>query len=228
MDKLTRTWIWPKTRSKHFKIHLLFQVKVVILGQDPYHGPNQAHGLCFSVKRPVSPPPRLKTFSLFLITLHSSCMFSNQLVMYLLHSSSFSSPVWRTCTKNWSQMSKAFSTQATEIWLDGPNKVWIFTQLEKCWSLMYLPSHTWLCSSGVLLLNAVLTVRAHQANSHKDKGWETFTDAVVQWLSKNLEGLVFMLWGSYAQKKGASINRVSRCCFNINLFKLKTSSCPCF
>lgn len=68
------------------------------------------------------------------------------------------------------------------------------------------------CSSGVLLLNAVLTVRAHQANSHKDKGWETFTDAVVQWLSNNLEGLVFMLWGSYAQKKGAAINRVGLCC----------------
>lgn len=65
-------------------------------------------------------------------------------------------------------------------------------------------------SSGVLLLNAVLTVRAHQANSHKDKGWETFTDAVVQWLSTNLEGLVFILWGSYAQKKGAAINRVGQ------------------
>lgn len=62
------------------------------------------------------------------------------------------------------------------------------------------------------MLNAVLTVRAHQANSHKDKGWETFTDAVVQWLSNNLEGLVFMLWGSYAQKKGAAINRVSLHC----------------
>ena len=63
-------------------------------------------------------------------------------------------------------------------------------------------------SSGVLLLNAVLTVRSHQANSHKDKGWEKFTDAVVERLSSSLEGLVFMLWGSYAQKKGAAINRV--------------------
>lgn len=61
---------------------------------------------------------------------------------------------------------------------------------------------------GVLLLNAVLTVRAHQANSHKDKGWEIFTDAVVHWLSTNMEGLVFLLWGSYAQKKGAAINKV--------------------
>lgn len=70
------------------------------------------------------------------------------------------------------------------------------------WCRLYL----W---TGVLLLNAVLTVRAHQANSHKDRGWETFTDAVVHWLSNNLEGLVFMLWGSYAQKKGAAIDRVS-------------------
>ncbi len=63
---------------------------------------------------------------------------------------------------------------------------------------------------GVLLLNAVLTVRAHQANSHKDKGWETFTDAVIHWLSTNMQGLVFILWGSYAQKKGAAIDKV--CC----------------
>lgn len=75
----------------------------------------------------------------------------------------------------------------------------------------------------MLLLNAVLTVRAHQANSHKDKGWETFTDAVVQWLSNNLEGLVFMLWGSYAQKKGAAIDRVgAHCCFKTNLFVMFT------
>lgn len=81
-------------------------------------------------------------------------------------------------------------------------------------SLSLTTRRLWPCPSGVLLLNAVLTVRAHQANSHKDKGWETFTDAVVQWLSNNLEGLVFMLWGAYAQKKGAAINRVSpHCCF---------------
>lgn len=81
----------------------------------------------------------------------------------------------------------------------------------------------WPCASGVLLLNAVLTVRAHQANSHKDRGWEAFTDAVVQWLSKNLEGLVFMLWGSYAQKKGAAIDRVS--CFNPGSFSLSFIMC---
>ncbi|XP_028270487.1 uracil-DNA glycosylase-like isoform X1 [Parambassis ranga] len=122
-------------------------VKVVILGQDPYHGPNQAHGLCFSVKRPVPPPPSLENM---------------------------------------------YKELASDI--KG------FTH----------PRHgdlTGWARQGVLLLNAVLTVREHQANSHKDKGWEAFTDAVVQWLSNNLEGLVFMLWGAYAQKKGAAINR---------------------
>ncbi|KAJ0067426.1 hypothetical protein NL108_007892 [Boleophthalmus pectinirostris] len=122
-------------------------VKVVILGQDPYHGPNQAHGLCFSVKRPVPPPPSLEN-------------------------------MYKELTSD----------------IDG------FTH----------PGHgdlTGWAKQGVLLLNAVLTVRAHQANSHKDKGWETFTDAVVQSLSKNLSGVVFMLWGSYAQKKGAAIDR---------------------
>ncbi|XP_031712356.1 uracil-DNA glycosylase [Anarrhichthys ocellatus] len=122
-------------------------VKVVILGQDPYHGPNQAHGLCFSVKRPVRPPPSLE----------------NMYKELLSDIEGFQHPGHGDLT-GWSKQ-------------------------------------------GVLLLNAVLTVRAHQANSHKDRGWETFTDAVVQWLSNNLEGLVFILWGSYAQKKGAAINR---------------------
>ncbi|XP_078106817.1 uracil-DNA glycosylase isoform X2 [Sander vitreus] len=122
-------------------------VKVVILGQDPYHGPNQAHGLCFSVKRPVPPPPSLGNMYKELVT----------------DIEGFQHPGHGDLT-GWSKQ-------------------------------------------GVLLLNAVLTVRAHQANSHKDRGWEIFTDAVVHWLSNNLEGLVFMLWGSYAQKKGAAINR---------------------
>ncbi|KAK5604528.1 hypothetical protein CRENBAI_015864 [Crenichthys baileyi] len=122
-------------------------VKVVILGQDPYHGPDQAHGLCFSVKRPVPPPPSLEN-------------------------------MYKELTSD---------IEAFEHPGHGDLTGW--------------------AKQGVLLLNAVLTVRAHQANSHKDKGWEAFTDAVVQWLSTNLEGVVFMLWGAYAQKKGASINR---------------------
>uniref|UniRef100_A0A8C1UP95 Uracil-DNA glycosylase n=1 Tax=Cyprinus carpio TaxID=7962 RepID=A0A8C1UP95_CYPCA len=122
-------------------------VKVVILGQDPYHGPNQAHGLCFSVQRPVPPPPSL---------------------------------------------------------------VNIFKELASDIEGFEHPGHGDLsgwAKQGVLLLNAVLTVRAQQANSHKDKGWETFTDAVIHWLSTNMQALVFILWGSYAQKKGAAIDK---------------------
>ncbi|XP_063109788.1 uracil-DNA glycosylase-like [Cavia porcellus] len=122
-------------------------VKVVILGQDPYHEPNQAHGLCFSVQRPVPPPPSLKNI---------------------------------------------YKELSTDI--DG----------------FVHPDHGDLSrwsKQGVLLLNAVLTVRVQQANSHKGRGWEQFTDAVVRWLSQNLHGLVFLLWGSQAQKKGSAIDR---------------------
>ncbi|XP_068095542.1 uracil-DNA glycosylase isoform X2 [Hyperolius riggenbachi] len=122
-------------------------VKVVILGQDPYHGPNQAHGLCFSVQKPVPPPPSLEN---------------------------------------------------------------MYKELQSDIEGFEHPGHgdlTGWAKQGVLLLNAVLTVRAHNANSHKDRGWEQFTDAVVSWLTKNLDGLVFMLWGAYAQKKGSSIDR---------------------
>ncbi|XP_028559693.2 uracil-DNA glycosylase isoform X2 [Podarcis muralis] len=122
-------------------------VKAVILGQDPYHGPNQAHGLCFSVQRPVPPPPSLEN---------------------------------------------------------------IYKELAEDIEGFSHPGHgdlTGWAKQGVLLLNAVLTVRAHQANSHKEKGWEQFTDAVVSWLNSNLDGVVFMLWGAYAQRKGSSIDR---------------------
>ncbi|NXG08176.1 UNG glycosylase, partial [Sakesphorus luctuosus] len=125
----------------------IWDVKVVILGQDPYHGPNQAHGLCFSVQKPVPPPPSLENI---------------------------------------------YRELSTDI--EG------FTH----------PGHgdlTGWAKQGVLLLNAVLTVRAHQPTSHRERGWEQFTDAVVSWLNKNLHGLVFMLWGAYAQRKGSSIDR---------------------
>ncbi|EMP37160.1 Uracil-DNA glycosylase [Chelonia mydas] len=124
------------------------EVKVVILGQDPYHGPSQAHGLCFSVQRPVPPPPSLENIY------------------------------------------KELSADIEDFTHPGHGDL------------------TGWAKQGVLLLNAVLTVRAHQPNSHKDKGWEQFTDAVVSWLNNNLDGLVFMLWGAYAQKKGSSIDRV--------------------
>ena len=122
------------------------QVRVVILGQDPYHGPGQAHGLCFSVLPGVRTPPSLAN---------------------------------------------------------------IYREIESDLG-MTLPDHGSLQSwadQGVLLLNAVLTVERGQAGSHQGKGWEIFTDAVVQKLNDKREGLVFMLWGSYAQKKGSVIDR---------------------
>lgn len=122
------------------------QVRVVILGQDPYHGPGQAHGLCFSVQPGVRVPPSLAN---------------------------------------------------------------IYRELQADLGLVP-PSHgylqTW-AEQGVLLLNAVLTVERGQAGSHQGKGWETFTDAIVELLNDEREGLVFLLWGSYALKKGAVIDR---------------------
>ncbi|XP_062999745.1 uracil-DNA glycosylase [Elgaria multicarinata webbii] len=122
-------------------------VKAVILGQDPYHGPSQAHGLCFSVQRPVRPPPSLDNIY------------------------------------------KELSTDIEGFSHPGHGDL------------------TGWAKQGVLLLNAVLTVRGYNPNSHRDKGWEEFTDAVVSWLNSHLDGLVFMLWGAYAQKKGSSIDR---------------------
>lgn len=122
------------------------QVKVVILGQDPYHGPGQAHGLCFSVLPGVPFPPSLQN---------------------------------------------------------------IFKELQQDVGVN-LPSHGCLqhwAEQGVLLLNAVLTVEEGRAGSHQGKGWEQFTDAVISALNRDRSGLVFLLWGAYAQKKGAMIDR---------------------
>lgn len=121
------------------------QVKVVILGQDPYHGPGQAHGLCFSVPDGIEFPPSL---------------------------------------------------------------VNIFKEIERDLSIPYPASGnlTRWAKQGVLLLNATLTVRAHQAGSHQNRGWETFTDAVIRILANERDHLAFLLWGSYAQKKGAFID----------------------
>ena len=122
------------------------QTRVVILGQDPYHGPGQAHGLCFSVPEGVRVPPSLVN-------------------------------IYKELKED----------------LDIPIRT--SGNLET-WALQ-----------GVLLLNATLTVRAHQAGSHQGIGWEEFTDVAIRKLSDNKEGLVFLLWGSYAQKKGAFIDR---------------------
>jgi uracil-DNA glycosylase len=122
-------------------------VKVVILGQDPYHGPRQAHGLAFSVPKGVNPPPSL--VNIF-----------------------------------------------KELAVDIPG--------------FRSPGHgdlTGWAKQGVLLLNACLTVEAHRANSHANRGWEEFTTATIKWLNENCHGIVFMLWGSYAQKKGSFIDK---------------------
>lgn len=121
-------------------------VKVVILGQDPYHEPSQAHGLSFSVLPPCPPPPSL-------VNIYK------------------------------------------EIRSDVGDLVSANGDLTD-WS-----------RQGVLLLNATLTVEAHKAGSHQNKGWETFTDSAIKALAENREHLVFMLWGSYAQRKGAFIDR---------------------
>ncbi|MFN4763979.1 uracil-DNA glycosylase [Gillisia sp. Q332] len=120
-------------------------VKVVILGQDPYHGPNQAHGLSFSVFEEAKIPPSLKNIF-------------------------------------------------KEIEADLGRHSAINGNLEH-WA-----------DQGVLMLNAVLTVRAHEAGSHKKKGWEKFTDRVIEIISEEKEGVVFMLWGGPAKKKAAKID----------------------
>jgi len=126
------------------------KVKVVILGQDPYHGPDQAHGLCFSVQRGVKTPPSL---------------------------------------------------------------VNIYKEIHRDLGIE-IPPHgnlTHWAEQGVLLLNAVLTVEAGQAASHQKKGWEQFTDQAIEHLNREREGLVFLLWGSHAQKKGKLIDRNKHC-----------------
>ena len=121
-------------------------VKVVVIGQDPYHGPDQAHGLSFSVRPGVKVPPSLVNI---------------------------------------------FKEQAEDLGIQQPNSGYLAP-----WA-----------KQGVLMLNAVLTVEAHNVGSHQGKGWEIFTDAIIDVLNREHDGLVFMLWGGYAQKKGAKIDR---------------------
>lgn len=126
------------------------KVKVVILGQDPYHGPGQAHGLSFSVPTGVRFPPSLLNI---------------------------------------------FKEIQAELGLPIPNQGCLQSWAEQ----------------GVLLLNATLTVEQANAGSHQGKGWEQFTDAVIRALAEERSDLVFMLWGSYAQKKGAFIDGSKHC-----------------
>ncbi|WP_373817805.1 uracil-DNA glycosylase [Glaesserella sp.] len=125
-------------------------VKVVILGQDPYHGPNQAHGLSFSVKPGIAPPPSLVNM---------------------------------------------YKELAQDVGFQIPNHGYLID-----WA-----------KQGVLMLNTVLTVEQGKAHSHANIGWETFTDKVIHQLNQHRENIVFLLWGSHAQKKGQFIDRRRHC-----------------
>ena len=139
--------IYPPDEDIFNALHLtpLNKVKVVILGQDPYHGPGQAHGLCFSVKPGVRPPPSL-------INIFKE--LSKDLIVSIPKNG---------CLTKWAEQ-------------------------------------------GVLLLNAVLTVEDGKPGSHAEIGWQKFTDSVINEVNKNLTGVVFLLWGAYAQKKSQAID----------------------
>jgi uracil-DNA glycosylase len=155
-EKQARKTIYPDGQHIFAALDLcpLPKVKVVIIGQDPYHGPNQAHGLCFSVQPGVPQPPSL-------VNVFQEINDDLGTPDQRLDGS-------RGCLEPWARQ-------------------------------------------GVLLLNAVLTVERSRAGSHQGKGWEIFTDRIVAVLNEQREHLVFLLWGSYAQKKGAIVDRQRHC-----------------
>lgn len=140
-DRLSYT-IYPPEENvfSAFDLTPYEQVNVLLLGQDPYHDQNQAHGLCFSVKPGIKPPPSLVNI---------------------------------------------FKELKADLGFDIPNHGYLVQ-----WA-----------KQGMLMLNAVLTVRAHTPNSHKNHGWEIFTDAVISKVNQKKDPVVFVLWGGYAQKK---------------------------
>lgn len=147
-DEYTQYTCYPKGNAifNAFKLTPFPEVKVVIIGQDPYHGPNQAHGLCFSVQDGVAKPPSLENIF------------------------------------------KAIHQDTGKAIPESGNLT------------------SW-AEQGVLLLNATLTVRAHDAGSHQGQGWETFTNAVITNLSEHKEHLVFLLWGGFAKRKSTLIDK---------------------
>lgn len=147
-NEYSQVTIYPPGRLifNAFNLCPFDKVKVVIIGQDPYHGPGQAHGLCFSVNDGVTFPPSLVNI---------------------------------------------FKEIQSDIGTPPPSSGNLTRWAEQ----------------GVLLLNATLTVRAHQAGSHQRRGWEEFTDAAIRILAEKRENIVFILWGAYAQKKGSFIDR---------------------
>ncbi|WP_353978965.1 uracil-DNA glycosylase [Salinicola endophyticus] len=147
-EKAAHKVIYPHSSHwfRAFELTPLSQVKVVILGQDPYHGPNQAHGLCFSVRPGVPTPPSLQNI--------------------------------------YKELAQDVGTTAVS---HGFLEHW--------------------ARQGVLLLNSVLTVEQGNAGSHRNRGWERFTDRAIQVVNEQCEGVVFLLWGSYAQKKASFVDR---------------------
>lgn len=147
-DEYARHTVYPKGSQifNAFDKCSFDELKVVIIGQDPYHGPGQANGLCFSVNDGITKPPSLRNI---------------------------------------------FKELKSDLNIDIPDS----GNLER-WA-----------QQGVLLLNATLTVRASSPGSHQKKGWEQFTDAVIEVVNKKKSDVVFILWGAYAQKKGAFIDK---------------------
>ncbi|NLP57968.1 uracil-DNA glycosylase [Lutibacter sp. B1] len=151
-DEYAKNTCYPKGNQifEAFNLCSFDNLKIVIIGQDPYHGVGQAHGLCFSVNEGIAHPPSL---------------------------------------------------------------INIFKEIETDLNIPYPKSgnlERW-AKQGVLLLNATLTVRAHNAGSHQNKGWEQFTDAVISKISEKKENIVFLLWGGFAKKKGIKINKNKHC-----------------
>jgi len=151
-NEYTTNTCYPKGNQifNAFNLCSFNHLKVVIIGQDPYHGEGQAHGLCFSVPEGVTHPPSL---------------------------------------------------------------INIFKEIESDLHIAYPKSgnlERW-AKQGVLLLNATLTVKAHNAGSHQGKGWEQFTDEVISIISKNKENVVFLLWGGFAKKKSVLIDNKKHC-----------------
>jgi len=147
-DEYKQNQVYPPAKNlfSAFDYCKFQDLKVVIIGQDPYHGSGQANGLCFSVNEGIQKPPSLQNI-----------------------------------------FKELKSDIAKEIPINGNLAAW--------------------AHQGVLLLNATLTVRANQAGSHQKKGWEIFTDAVIKIISDKKDGIVFILWGAYAQAKGSVIDQ---------------------
>ena len=147
-DAYSNKVVYPKSDDifNAFNLCPFSKTKVVIIGQDPYHEPNQAHGLCFSVLEPTPIPPSLKNI--------------------------------------YKEIEQDLGIEPKN---SGDLTLW--------------------AKQGVLLINATLTVEAHKAGSHQKMGWEKFTDSVIHHLANEKQGIVFLLWGSYAQKKGEFIDK---------------------